>query len=60
MKSTEMRNPKTMHIDKASTLDWPQLIDATGLSMGELAMVVMDLELKGLIRALPGKRYERV
>lgn len=46
--------------DKASTLDWPQLIDATGLSMGELAMVVMDLELKGLIRALPGKRYERV
>jgi hypothetical protein len=30
------------------------------LTMGELSMVVMDLEMKGLIRSLPGKRYERV
>lgn len=46
--------------DKAVTLDWAALISATGLSMGELAMVLMDLELKGLIRALPGKHYERI
>lgn len=46
--------------DTAATLDWPSLMEATGLTMGELAMVVMDLEMKGLIRTLPGKRYERV
>lgn len=46
--------------NKASTLDWAALIAATGLTMGELAMVLMDLELKGLIRALPGKHYERI
>lgn len=46
--------------DSDSTLDWPSLMEATGMTMGELAMVVMDLEMKGLIRALPGKRYERV
>ena len=46
--------------DSESTLDWPSLMEATGLTMGELAMVVMDLEIKGLIRTLPGKRYERV
>jgi predicted Rossmann fold nucleotide-binding protein DprA/Smf involved in DNA uptake len=36
------------------------LMGATGLTMGELSMVVMELELMGLIRTLPGKRYERV
>lgn len=46
--------------DSAVSLDWAQLLDATGLTMGELSMVVMDLEMKGLIRALPGKRYERI
>lgn len=46
--------------DTSAIVDWPTLIDATGLSLGELAMVVMDLELAGLIRSLPGKRYERV
>lgn len=46
--------------DKATSLEWAALISATGLSMGELAMVLMDLELKGLIRALPGKHYERI
>lgn len=46
--------------DSESTLDWPSLMEATGLTMGELAMVIMDLEIKGLIRTLPGKRYERV
>jgi hypothetical protein len=28
------------------------------MSMGELAMTMMELELKGAIRTLPGKRYE--
>ena len=46
--------------DSSVMLDWAQLIEATGLTMGELSMVVMDLEMKGLIRSLPGKRYERV
>ena len=46
--------------DKAATLDHAELITATGLSMGELAMEVMELELKGRIRCLPGKRYEKV
>ena len=46
--------------DSAATLDWPMLMSATGLTMGELSMVVMELELMGLIRTLPGKRYERV
>ena len=46
--------------DNATTLDWGALISATKLSMGELSMVVMDLELKGLIRCLPGQRFERI
>lgn len=46
--------------DSAAVLDWGELLAQSGLTMGELAMVVMDLEIKGLIRALPGKRYERV
>ena len=46
--------------DTASTLDYDELITATGLTMGELAMELMELELKGSIRLLPGKRYERV
>ena len=46
--------------DNASTLDWASLSEATGLTLGELSMVVMELELKGLIRMLPGRRYERV
>lgn len=39
-------------------VEWSDLLNATALSMGELSMVVMDLEFKGVIRALPGKRYE--
>lgn len=46
--------------DTATTLDYNELITATGLTMGELAMELMELELKGNIRLLPGKRYERV
>ena len=46
--------------DSATTLDHAALLAATGLSIGELAMEMMELELKGRIRALPGKRYEKV
>ena len=47
-------------LDSAETVDWDRLIASTGLTLGELAMVLMDMELKGLVRALPGKRYERI
>lgn len=46
--------------NKAATLNWAELTTATNLTMGELAMVLMDMELKGYIRCLPGKRYERI
>lgn len=45
---------------KSAIVDWPMLMEATGLSMGELAMATLNLEMAGLIRSLPGKRYERV
>ena len=37
-----------------------ELLDKTHMSMGELAMVIMNLELLGLVRKLPGQRYELV
>lgn len=43
----------------SESLDCDELIAATNISMGELAMTLMDMELKGTIRCLPGKRYER-
>ena len=46
--------------DNAATLDWAALTAATGLTMGELAMALMNMELKGVVRCLPGKRYERI
>lgn len=46
--------------NSATSLNWAELTAATGLTMGELAMVLMDMELKGYIRCLPGKRYERI
>ena len=46
--------------DNAATLDWTGIIAETGLTLGELAMALMDMELKGVIRSLPGKRYERI
>ncbi len=42
------------------TVEWERLIATTGLSLGELSMAIMELELKGVIRTLPGKRYELV
>lgn len=46
--------------DTSVMMDYPQLLAATSLTMGELSMVMLDLELKGLIRALPGKQYEKI
>lgn len=45
---------------ESSEVDWEGLINSSGLSLGELSMAIMDLELKGIIRSLPGKRYELV
>jgi DNA processing protein len=47
-------------LNSATSLNWAELTAATGLTMGGLAMVLMDMELKGYIRCLPGKRYERI
>lgn len=40
--------------------DMQQLISATGSTIGELMMMLMNLELKGVIRTLPGQRYEKI
>ena len=46
--------------DSAEQLDIQQLMAATGLTIGQLMMTLMGLELKGVIRTLPGQRYERI
>ncbi len=43
---------------QARMVDWAQLLELTGMSMGELSMAVMELEMRGYIRCLPGKKYE--
>ncbi len=47
-------------LSTAASLDLGAIISATGLSIGELTMSLMSLELKDLVRTLPGNRYERV
>lgn len=56
--SAERAIVETMQI--SPIVDWSVLMSSTGLTLGELSMAVMDLELKGIIRTLPGKRYELV
>ena len=52
---------KIVHaFSESSSVDWEALVNHSGLSLGELSMAIMDLELKGVIRALPGKRYELI
>lgn len=41
-------------------LDMQQLLNATGFTVGELMMSLMNLEIKGLIRTLPGQMYEKI
>ena len=42
----------------------PLSIDAlqatSGLSLGELSLLLMNLELSGVVRQLPGKQYEKL
>lgn len=41
-------------------IDRDRLADASGLAPGELSQLLMELELKGAVRVLPGRRYEKV
>ena len=59
-KLTDAERAVLSAFDSATIVDWPQLMATTGLSMGELAMATLNLELAGLIRTLPGKRFEKV
>lgn len=43
-----------------AVVDWAELQRVAGLTIGELSMVVIELEMQGLIRALPGRRYEKI
>ena len=45
-------------IAASTTTSFVELLNRSQLSIGELSMVVMDLELHGVIRSLPGQRYE--
>ena len=47
-------------LNSAEQLDMQQLISATGLTIGQLVMTLMSLELKGVVRPLPGQRYEKI
>jgi DNA processing protein len=54
----------TAEADLLSVLEpYPQHIDAlalrAGMAPGELAAVLLQLELKGLARQLPGNQFER-
>ncbi len=41
-------------------IDRERLAEASGLQPGELAQLLMELELKGAVRSLPGRRYEKI
>ena len=47
-------------LDGATTLNYDQLLETTGLTMGDLTMSIMTLEIKGFIRCLSGKKYEKI
>lgn len=47
-------------VAKSTTISLIDILDESGLSMGDLSMVIMTLELHGLIRKLPGQRFELV
>ena len=47
-------------LENATTLSYDQLLESTGLTMGELTMSIMTLEIKGFIRRLSGKMYEKI
>ena len=47
-------------ICNAEQLSWTEIVHQTNLSLGELSMIITNLEIKGAIKSLPGKRYERI
>lgn len=42
------------------TIDMDTLLARSSMSFGELSMVIMELELKGVIRCLAGRKYEKI
>lgn len=45
-------------LEKEKSLSLDQLCDATGLAIGKISPVLLNLELMGLIKSLPGKFYQ--
>jgi DNA processing protein len=46
-------------MDQPGPIDIEELTEKIGLHVGELHGLLLELELKGLIRQLPGQQYER-
>lgn len=47
-------------ISSEQTIDMDTLLVRSSMSFGELSMVIMELELKGVIRCLAGRKYEKI
>lgn len=47
-------------ISSSTTISLEELLACTSMTLGELSMTILDLEMEGYVRCLPGKRYERV
>ena len=43
---------------KENMLEIDKLISLSGLSSGQVALTLLDLEIKGIIKTLPGKRFQ--
>lgn len=46
-------------IREGAVISMDELMDVSGLSMSDLSSLLLDLEFAGLIRTLPGHRFER-
>jgi DNA processing protein len=46
-------------LDPTGSVDIEELMEKSGLQIGSLHSLLLSLELKGLIRQLPGQQYER-
>ena len=49
---------KLLAVDSALHIDW--LVEQIEIKPESLIAILLDLELKGLIRQLPGKRFARM
>jgi DNA processing protein len=47
-----------LHVDESRQID--DLVEFSGLSSSEVLATLFDLELKGLVRQLPGKQFLKV